>query len=62
LSRLNSVMRCHQCGDAFKGAGSCADEAQRHAKTGTPQEFADFMAAENRRWAEIITAAAIKIE
>ena len=29
---------------------------------GTPEEFAAFIASENKRWAELVTSAAIKVE
>ena len=31
-------------------------------KLGTPEDFAAFMAAETRKWTEVVTAAGIKVE
>jgi tripartite-type tricarboxylate transporter receptor subunit TctC len=54
-SAINEVLRSKELEAALA-------KLSARPKTGSPQDFADFMAAETRKWAEIITAAGIKIE
>jgi tripartite-type tricarboxylate transporter receptor subunit TctC len=54
-SAINEVMRSKELKTALA-------KLSARPKTGSPQDFADFMAAETRKWAEIVTTAGIKIE
>jgi tripartite-type tricarboxylate transporter receptor subunit TctC len=38
------------------------DKISAKPKLGSPQEFAAFMAAQTRKWSEIVKAADIKLE